>query len=473
MIKDCNKVWSDCLEIIKSRVGEKGYNTWFRPIIPLGLNNGVLTIQVPSQFFYEWLEEHYVGVLKEAIDAILGVSGRLEYSIVVDKGNQTNKPYVVNYQGGNAPSKQARVEKQLTNTKNPFDLQPFDTLGFKTQLNPRFTFDSMVEGECNRLGRSAGIAVANKPGLTSFNPLFIFGNVGQGKTHVAQAIGNRVIDNDLGKVVLYVQSEKFANQAIEAFKNNSVQEFANYYLQVDVLILDDVQFLCGKARTQELFFHIFNHLHQNGKQVVLTSDCAPNELNGLEERLISRFKWGLSAEMTQPDFETRMAIIYKKLDADGVIMPSEVIEYLAYSVETNVRELEGVLVSLIAQASLNKREIDLELAKQALHRIVKNIDVEVNIDYIQKFVANYFGTSIEDMKGKTRKREIVVPRQVSMFLAKEHTNMSLKAIGYHFGNRDHSTVIHAIKTVNDMMDTDQKFYGMMQDILKKVKMKAS
>jgi chromosomal replication initiator protein len=303
--------------------------------------------------------------------------------------------------------------------------------------------------------------------------LFVFGNVGQGKTHLMQAIGNRVLENNPSKNVLYVQSEKFANQAIEAFKNNSVQEFANYYLQVDVLILDDVQFLCGKSRTQELFFHIFNHLHQNGKQIVLSSDCAPNELNGLEERLISRFKWGLSAELTQPDFETRMAIIYKKLEEDGVVMPSEVIEYLAYSVETNVRELQGVVVSLIAQASLNKREIDLELAKQALHRIVKNIDVEVNIDYIMKFVSNYFSTSIEDMKGKTRKREIVVPRQVTMYLTKEYTNMSLKAIGYHFGNRDHSTVIHAIKTVNDMMDTDQKFYAMMQDILKKVKMKAS
>lgn len=474
MVKDSKIIWGECLEIIKTRVGEKGFNTWFKPIIPIGLNNNALTIQVPSQFFYEWLEEHYVAVLKEAIVTILGVTGRLEYSIVVDKGDKVSKPYVVNYQGGNQSSySRPSEQKSMNNTMNPFDLQPFDANGFRSQLNPKFSFENMVEGECNRLARSAGIAVANKPGLTSFNPLFVFSNVGRGKTHLAQAIGNRVIENNSGKSVLYVQSEKFANQAIEAFKNNSVQEFANYYLQVDVLILDDVQFLCGKARTQELFFHIFNHLHQNGKQVVLTSDVAPNELNGLEERLISRFKWGLSAEMTLPDFETRMAIIYKKLEADGVVMPSEVIEYLAYSVETNIRELEGVIISLIAQASLNKREIDLDLAKQALHRIVKNIDVEVNIDYIQKFVSNYFDATIEDMKGKTRKREIVVPRQVSMYLTKEYTNMSLKAIGYHFGNRDHSTVIHAIKTVNDMMDTDQKFYTMMQDILKKVKMKAS
>lgn len=473
MVVDCTAAWDKCLGIIKSRIGEKGYNTWFRPIIPLEIVGSSLKIQVPSQFFYEWLEEHYVAVLKEAIDTVLGVNGKLEYSIVVDKGNQTNKPYVVNYQASNHRRNPVQEQKTVSNTRNPFDLQPFDSVTFKTQLNPKFTFDNMVEGECNRLGRSAGIAVANKPGLTSFNPLFIFGEVGQGKTHVAQAIGNKVTDNNAGKVVLYVQSEKFANQAIEAFKNNSVQEFANYYLQVDVLILDDVQFLCGKARTQELFFHIFNHLHQNGKQIVLTSDCAPNELNGLEERLISRFKWGLSAEMTQPDFETRMAIIYKRLEADGVVMPQEVIEYLAYSVETNVRELEGVIISLIAQASLNKREIDLDLAKNALHRIVKNIDVEVNIDYIQKFVSNYFDTPVDLMKGKTRKREVVVPRQVSMYLTKEFTNMSLKSIGYHFGNRDHSTVIHAIKTVNDMMDTDQKFYSLMQDVLKKVKMKAS
>lgn len=477
MLENANIAWGKCLDIIKSRVGEKGFNTWFKPIVPVELNGSSLKIQVPSQFFYEWLEEHYVAVLKEAIDSVLGINGKLEYSIVVDKGDVVNKPYVVNYQASAQPQRsnnyQNRSEANNTNTSNPFNLQPLDSKGFVSQLNTKFNFDTMVEGECNRLGRSAGIAVANKPGSTSFNPLFVFGDVGQGKTHLAQAIGNKVIENNTGKTVLYVQSEKFANQAIEAFKNNGVQEFANYYLQVDVLILDDVQFLCGKARTQELFFHIFNHLHQNGKQIVLTSDCAPNELNGLEERLISRFKWGLSAEMTQPDFETRMAIIYKKLEADGVVMPQEVIEYLAYSVETNVRELEGVIVSLIAQASLNRREIDLDLAKNALHRIVKNIDVEVNIDYIQKFVSNYFDTPIELMKGKTRKREVVVPRQVSMYLTKEFTNMSLKSIGYHFGNRDHSTVIHAIKTVNDMMDTDQKFYSVMQEILKKVKMKAS
>lgn len=239
-----------------------------------------------------------------------------------------------------------------------------------------------------------------------------------------------------------------------------------------MLIIDDIQFLAGKEKTQEIFFHIFNHLHQSGKQVILTSDCPPKELKGLQERLISRFKWGLSADLQQPDFETRMAIIHKKLENDGIVMPKEVIEYIAYSVDTNIRELEGVIISLIAQSSLAKKEIDLELAKQALHSIVQNIDVEVNMDYIQKFVQNYFDISIELMKAKTRKREVVVARQVSMYLAKEFTNMSLKSIGAHFGGRDHSTVIHAITTVNDMMDTDQQFYSTMQDVLKKVKMRA-
>lgn len=470
MIKDCISSWNSILGYIRENVGQQSFDTWFKPISPVKLEDNVLTIQVPSQFFYEWLEEHYVSVLRKAIHNELGNTAKLEYSIVVDKGSETNKPYVVNIPTSKVSAKNEQLKPQVA---NPFDIQGgLAGLSTDSHLNSQYTFDTYIEGDCNRLARSAGLAVTNKPGITSFNPLFIYSGVGLGKTHLVQAIGNKLESDKSGKFVLYVSSEKFANQVIEAFKNNKIQEFANYYLQVDVLIVDDIQFLSGKEKTQEIFFHIFNHLHQSGKQIIMTSDCPPKELKGLQERLISRFKWGLTADLQQPDFETRMAIIHQKLDNDGIVMPKEVVEYIAYSVDTNVRELEGVIVSLIAQSSLARKEIDLDLAKQALHSIVQNIDVEVNMDYIQKFVQNYFDISIELMKAKTRKREVVVARQVSMYLAKEYTNMSLKSIGAHFGGRDHSTVIHAITTVNDMMDTDQQFYNTMQDVLKKVKMRA-
>jgi chromosomal replication initiator protein len=301
----------------------------------------------------------------------------------------------------------------------------------------------------------------------------IYGGVGLGKTHLVHAIGNQIKRNNSEKFVLYVSSEKFSNQYIEALKNNNIQEFYNFYLQVDVLIIDDVQFLSGKEKTQEIFFQIFNHLHQSGKQIIMTSDCAPKELKGLQERLLSRFKWGLTADVQHPDFETRIAIIQKKLDQEGVKISDSVIEYLAYSIDTNIRELEGVLISLIAQASLTKKEIDLELAKQTLQSIVQDIDSEVGIDYIQKFVADYFGVTVDSLKAKTRKREIVVARQVAMFFAKEYTNLSLKSIGYHFGNRDHSTVIHALTSVSDLMDTDRKFNATMQELTKKLKLKSA
>jgi len=480
MSKDCGTVWNNCVSFIKEKVGEQNYETWFKPIKPIYLDGGALTIQVPSQFFYEWLEEHYVDILREAITIELGVTGQLKYSIVIDQGNQASQPKVVNIPTskfspknsnkavGNSTSKPKGVNDYV---KPEYDLATvFGGIG---QLNRNYTFDNYIEGDCNRLARNAGMAVANKPGLTSFNPLMIYGGVGLGKTHLVQAIGNAITENALGKKVMYVSSEKFANQVVDAFKRHSIDKFADNYLSVDVLIIDDVQFFSGKEKTQEIFFHIFNHLHQNGKQIIMTSDCPPKELNGLQERLVSRMKWGLSADLQQPAYETRMAIIWKKLERDGIVIPHDVVEYLGYSIETNVRELEGVIINLLAQSSLNRKEINLELAKQALSSIVQDIDVEVNIDYIQKYVSNYFSVSIELLKAKTRKREIVVARQVAMYLAKEYTNMSLKSIGYHFGSRDHSTVIHAISTVNDMMDTDAKFLTQMEDILKKVKMRAS
>lgn len=468
---DSATVWSDCLRVIKENVAEQSFNTWFEPITPLKCQNDVLTIQVPSQFFYEWLEEHYVHILKKAITSVMGERARLEYSVIVDKGNSKTAPLSVNLPntGNSKTNKFGNTKEEYT---SPFALKSVDNLYQQSQLNPNYTFDTYIEGDCNRLARSAGFAVAQKPGITSFNPLMLYGGVGLGKTHLVQAIGNEIKNNLGNRFVLYVSSEKFTNQFIDALKNNRIQEFQNFYMQVDILIIDDVQFLAGKERTQEIFFHIFNHLHQAGKQIIMTSDCPPRDLKGLEERLLSRFKWGLTADLQQPDYETRVAIIQRKMQADGIYIPDNVVEYLAYSVDTNVRELEGVLISLIAHASLSRVELDLELAKQTLKNIVHDIETEVGIDYIQKTVAEYFKVDIDLLKDKIRKKEIVIARQVAMYFAKEYTNHSLKGIGYHFGGRDHSTVIHAVQSVNDMMDVDANFKVQVEEIKKKLKMRA-
>jgi chromosomal replication initiator protein len=300
----------------------------------------------------------------------------------------------------------------------------------------------------------------------------VYGGVGLGKTHLAQAIGNEILQHISDKEVIYVPAEKFTQQFIESVKINKIQEFQNFYNKIDILILDDVQFLAGREKTQEIFFHVFNHLHQSGKQIIMTSDCPPKDLKGMEERLLSRFKWGLTADLQQPDFETRIAIIHKKMQSDGIDIPEKVIEYLAYSVDTNVRELEGVLISLIAHGSLMKKDIDLELAKTTLKTIVHDIDTEVSIDYIQKTVSEYYHLKTDDLKDKTRKKEVVIARQLAMYFAKEYTNLSLKSIGYHFGGRDHSTVIHAVQSVNDMYDVDSRFRSSVDELKKKLKMKS-
>jgi chromosomal replication initiator protein len=476
MIRDCREVWNNCLEIIRERIGEQSFKTWFDPIVPLRLKDNVLTIQVPSQFFYEWLEEHYVHLLRQVLDIELGPQGKLEYSIIVDKGNDKTQPYTINIPTGSGKMDGGKQHKNITGTvqdlKSPFHLKgvsgPFIQ---ESQLNQNYTFDSYIEGACNRLARSAGVAVASKPGTTSFNPLMIYGGVGLGKTHLVQAIGNKIKEDFDDKFILYVSSEKFTNQFIDAVKNNSVQDFTNFYLHVDVLIIDDVQFLAGKERTQEIFFHIFNHLQQSSKQIIMTSDCPPRDLKGMQDRLLSRFKWGLTADLQQPDFETRIAIIQKKMQADGIDIPPDVIEYLAYSVDTNIRELEGVMISLIAQSSLNRKEFDIDLAKQILQNIVQNIETEVDIDFIQKAVSEYFAVPQDALKDKTRKKEIVVARQVAMYFAKEYTNFSLKAIGQYFGGRDHSTVIHAIQSVNELIETNKKFKTSIDELKKKLRVK--
>lgn len=477
MSNSLDTVWSNCLKIIKDNVSLQSYKTWFEPITPVKLNGSVLTIQVPSQFFYEWLEEHYVTLLRKTIKRELGEDARLEYRIVVENSSGQNQPYTVDYPNYNTgKNKNPEVSMPLVignSIKNPFVIPGLKKVNIDSQLNPNYNFDSFVEGDCNRLARSAGYAVASKPGGTAFNPLVVYGGVGLGKTHLAQAIGNQVKQNFSNKTVLYVSSEKFTNQFIDALKNNVVNDFVHFYQLIDVLIVDDIQFFANKDKTQDIFFHIFNHLHHAGKQLVLTSDRAPKDLEGMEERLLSRFKWGLSADLGVPDFETRIAILEKKMYADGIELPRDVVEFVAYNINTNVRELEGALISLLAQASLNKKEIDLDLAKKIIKNFVKSISREVSIEFIQKAVCEYFEVPVEKLKEKTRKRNIVQARQLSMYLAKNYTKNSLKVIGKHFGGRDHSTVIHSCQMVQNLMDTDNEFRESVKELEKKIQLSIS
>jgi chromosomal replication initiator protein len=471
MVADCTTLWNDCLQIIRESVGEENYNTWFQPIVPLQFQNDVLTVQVPSQFFYEWLEDNYVPVLRKAITTVLGPGARLEYSVVVDSGSPLSPPVTVNYPNGTG-TRRAGLNGHTADTDySPFSLKALNPQNINSRLNPNYTFDNFVEGDCNRLARSAGLAVAKKPGTTSFNPLMLYGGVGVGKTHLVQAIGNEIRANMPEKIVLYVDQNDFTTQFLNALQNHKLQDFQNFYLQVDLLILDDVQFLAGREKTQEMFFHIFNQLHQSGKQIIMTSDCPPRDMKGFQERLLSRFKWGLTADLQEPDFETKLAIIHRKMQADGISMPTEVAEYLAYSVDTNLRDMEGVLNSLIFHATLLKKEIDLELAREVLKNIIREIQADVSVDFIQKTVAEYFKVDVEAMKGKAKKREIVIPRQVAMYFCKRYTQLTLALIGENFGGRDHSTVIHALESVEDMMKTDAHFKASVEELGRKLKLR--
>ena len=470
--KSYQDVWNNCLTIIRDNVTAQNFKTWFKPIKAVALENKILTIQVPSQFCFEWLEKHYLTLMKKTIMREIGKDAKLEYNILLENSSD-KKPYISKVpSSGQADVKNNPISMPISmnssSIRNPFIIPGLQKININPQLNESYTFDSYIEGECNRLARSAGFAVSQNPGGTSFNPLFIYGSGGLGKTHLANAIGIEVKNNHPEKIVLYVSADKFLTQFVDAIKDNKRNDFVHFYQSIDVLIIDDVQFLCGKEKTQDVFFHIFNHLHQNKKQVILTSDKAPVDIIGMEQRLLSRFKWGLSADLQSPDLETRLAILKKKIKKDGIDIPYEVIEYIAYSITTNVRELEGALISLLAQSSLNRKEITIDLAKNMLDKFVKNTVREVSIDYIQKVVCDYFDIPIETMKSKTRKREIVQCRQLAMYFSKQMTKNSLAMIGKHCGNKDHATVLHACKTVNNLADTDKRFKGYISDIEKKL-----
>jgi chromosomal replication initiator protein len=378
-------------------------------------------------------------------------------------------PFTEKIPSSNSSSvKSQNVETPFTSftseLKNPFVIPGIRNLQIESQLNPNYTFENFLEGDSNRLARSAGLAVANKPGGTSFNPLLIYGGVGLGKTHLVHAIGVNIKKRYPDKTVLYISAEKFTQQYIDSVKKNNRNDFIHFYQVIDILIVDDVQFLSGKSGTQDVFFHIFNHLHQNGKQVILTSDKAPIDMQDIEQRLLSRFKWGLSAELQTPNFETRISILKNKLFRDGVEIDNEVTEYVAKNINSNIRELEGAIISLIAQSSFNKVEITLSLAKDVINKFVKNNRREVSIDYIQKVVSDYFQMDIETLQSKTRKRHIVQARQIAMYFAKKFTKASLASIGTQIGRRDHATVLHACKTVDNLSFTDKQFRKYVEDL---------
>ena len=470
MTTDCQTVWDNCLRTIKKNVNPQSYKTWFEPIRPVQLEQDILTIQVPNKFFFEWIEEHYVQLLKTSVRQELGERGRLLYHI--PEAGATPLPMA---RGSVKPSAEKDNEPvpgvfDAEMIRNPFIIPGIKRVKIEHQLNAQYTFDNFLEGDCNRLARNAGLAIAKNPGKTAFNPLFIFGDVGLGKTHLAQAIGNDIVSRFENKAVLFVSAEKFTNQIIQAIKNNAVNDFVNFYNMVEVLIIDDIQFLSGKQKTQEIFFHIFNQLHQSGRQIVLTSDRAPKNLEGMEDRMISRFKWGLSADIQAPDLETRMAILDAKMEDEGVDLPQDVLEFICYNIKNNIRELEGVMISLLAQSTLIRRNIDLDLAKEVIRNFVTTINREITVEFIQQLVAEHFSVPVEKLQHETRKRNVVIARQLSMYLAKKLTNKSLKAIGETFGGRDHSTVIYSCKAVQDMMDTDLIFKDTVDEVEKKLRM---
>lgn len=455
-------IWKECLKIIKENVPFITYNTWFLPIKPLYLDNLTLKIQVPNNFFIEWIDEHYNTLINKTIRQIIGTEAKLAYVI----SEESEVPEIE--LGKETPEKPEAAAPGISVNSAPEKKPPFESY-----LNSRYTFDNFIKGEGNQLARAAAIAIGDNPGETSFNPLFIYGGVGLGKTHLIQAIGNKILSNFPQKRVIYLSSDIFTVEFVEAIQSNTVNEFSNFYKSMDALIIDDIQFLINKEKTQDLFFHIFNTLHQSGKQIILSSDKPPKDLKGLNERLISRFQWGLTADVQPPDFETRIAILKKKSENYGISLSPEILEYIAINITSNIRELEGCLIKLLANASLSSKEINIELAKKTVREIATDRKVNISIEYITKIVCETLNVEEDKLRDKNRKKEVVTARMIAMYLSKKLTKSSLKTIGLHFGGRDHSTVIHAFSSMEQMMDEDPAMKETVDSIKNKIEMSVS
>lgn len=459
------KLWEKCLTVIKDNVSDVAYETWFTPIVPLDYKDNEFILQVPSQFFYEYIEEKYIDLLRNILYKEVGAGTQLKYHIVMDKATQTVTEIP------SAKKTTFEVNSTASNKQTPFS-NPFEKVTLKDidpQLNGNYTFDSFVEGKSNKLARVAGKSISDNPGDTAFNPLFLHGHSGVGKTHLVHAIGLAAKEKNPSKRVLYVSANLFQIQYTNAVRRNSVNDFLNFYQTIDVLIIDDIHEFAGKTATQNTFFHIFNHLHQSRKQIILTCDRSPALIQGMEQRLLTRFKWGLTAELEKPDFELRKAILENKIYRDGLDISSEVIGFIAENVTENIRDLEGVIVSLLAHSMLTNAPIDLKLAEKVVKKLVSITPVSISMDRIKDVVCEHFSLELESILTKSRKREVVQARQIAMYLSKQYTKNSLSSIGHAIGNRDHATVLHACKTVNDLMSTDKNFKSNVLEIESKLK----
>ena len=454
-------MWQNCLDRIKAQTSAEEFEKWFQPIVPLEFDGTTLRLRVPNESYVRQIEKNYIPFLKPIISQLYGQQTRLHYAVP----RSTPPAVPVTADADTTAISRFNTQTNTANIKNPFVIPGLKKIIIDPQLNPNLTFATFIEGECNRLARSAGMSVAVNPGNNPFNPLYIYGDSGLGKTHIVQSIGHEVRQRHPELQVLYVSMNKFQAQFQTAYKNGEIPDFIHFYQMLDMLIIDDIQELAGKEKTQNAFFNIFNHLHLSGKQLVLTSDKPPVELKDIEQRLLTRFKWGLVAELEKPDIELRKNILRNKIKRDGLTIPESVISYIAESVNESVRELEGIVNSLLAQSILFKREIDLDLAQRIVRKAVKCAESKpMTVSDIIAKVCEHYKIDETAIHTKTRKREVVQVRQVAMYLAKKHTDTSSSKIGQLIGNKDHATVLHACKIVKDQVDVDKSFKAEIEEI---------
>jgi chromosomal replication initiator protein len=449
MENQLNNTWAKALDIIKSELTEISFNTWIKCCEPESLTDYVLRLTVPNDFTRGILDKRYKDLVIQALNIVTSKNMDVEFRLESETEEKIEDPSEV-LKIDDSDDSAIAISDEMSTT-----------------LNPKYTFNSFVIGNSNRFAHAASLAVAESP-AKAYNPLFIYGGVGLGKTHLMHAIGHYILKENPKAQVVYVSSEKFTNELINAIKDDKNEEFRNKYRNIDVLLIDDVQFIAGKERTQEEFFHTFNALHEANKQIILSSDRPPKEIPTLEARLRSRFEWGLIADIQAPDFETRMAILKKKADLEHLNVSNDVMVYVATKIKSNIRELEGALIRILAYASLTNREISVELAAEALKGIIANKGTAIiTVDTIQESVANYFNLRIEDLKSQRRTRAISYPRQIAMYLSRKLTDMSLPKIGAEFGGRDHTTVIHAYEKISESYKTDEALQNIINDITNK------